>query len=335
MEAAFFRARVVGVVLLFAIASSACSGSDSEALSCEMPSSATGLVVQEPLQLDIGFGATGSAGFLAGLPSGCLIAGGLFQPLVVFAPGDVASAEVLPLRFDLVLDVEGFPDGRLLVEKGDAVVLDANGGRELQSIAVSATGNRLVDFEGALAVLSFESAIALWDPETGEKLDDLAEPLDGSGSFSDAILLTDGSLVTAANNGHVEVWAPGSASGRSLVSSAPPGSADALVDLGDGRVVISRSDYGLEIVDIDTPEDPVVLIGHRGRAMDMVLTEDGQLVSAGWTDGTVRVWDLEAGTSEVLVEHPGGVADLSTLGGGVVVSLGRDDGTYAVIKLEG
>ena len=119
-----------------------------------------------------------------------------------------------------------------------------------------------------------------------------------------------GHLVRAIQLGSSRVW--------SVAHAAAGGCVAASCD--DGAVFVWRGD----------DEGARALRGHDGRVACVRFSEDGvRLVTAGFADGTVRVWDAASGDcAHVLRGHEGGVlsAAFAPAGAGIVVS-GGEDGT--------
>ena len=78
------------------------------------------------------------------------------------------------------------------------------------------------------------------------------------------------------------------------------------------------------------------LVGHTARVRTIAYSLDGQLISSGADDATIRLWDATTGKSHgpVLHGHQGAVLAVSfTSDGHSVISAGGD-GTIRVWKLE-
>jgi WD40 repeat protein len=144
-----------------------------------------------------------------------------------------------------------------------------------------------------------------------------------------AVLLPDGSAVTADAAGHVRRWDPGTPTAtaeRELGSFLSDVAASP-----DGRTVATAGADGLAtILDAATLRPLVVLKGHTGTVKAVALGErDGAPIAAtGGADGTVRVWDAAGGRPLVTFRgQQGAVRDVAIAPDGRDVASVADDGS--------
>lgn len=72
--------------------------------------------------------------------------------------------------------------------------------------------------------------------------------------------------------------------------------------IGEARLTVFRWSLGDAIHPDPNYYAPIYLSGHRHMVMDVMFTEDGNLLSASW-DGTVRLWNLETQSEISVMEY--------------------------------
>ncbi len=128
-----------------------------------------------------------------------------------------------------------------------------------------------------------------------------------SGSFDTTAILWDGGTETAGRvlRGHED-------------------SVNAAVFADDGTAITAGQDGYVLSWSVEGEGEPRALHRHNGPVVALALSPDGgQVASASW-DGTVRLFDLEAGDYRELSGHQGNVNAVGFLADGRVVSAGYD-----------
>ena len=97
------------------------------------------------------------------------------------------------------------------------------------------------------------------------------------------------SLVVLSDVGHLSLWELGS--GRR--ASAGRRSAQSAVFTHGPLLAATDWENGVHVCDTHTAKKLTTFFGHRGAALCLVFTPDGQRLISGGTDGTAVVWDLQ------------------------------------------
>jgi hypothetical protein len=142
-------------------------------------------------------------------------------------------------------------------------------------------------------------------------------------SFVEAVAVVDSStIVSASEDGGLSVWdlaregSPRRLGGRGI---------RALASVGGNRVVSGSADGTLGLWDLSL-QSYRVLGRIPGPISQIVALSNTRLLSASWGAPTLRVWDLESGTSAILDGHTDSVAAVAAIDSARGVS-GAEDGT--------
>ncbi|MBV9323760.1 MAG: hypothetical protein JO352_08250 [Chloroflexi bacterium] len=188
--------------------------------------------------------------------------------------------------------------------------------------------------DGRVASVGSDSTLRLWDPAGGAEVSMVAC---GAGPLDSLVLLTDGRLAYSVRSvppaywsHRVQVWDP--AGKRPLIDLAPdpPREVAHLVDLPDGRLAFASSgrvclwlpQAGAELVELG---------GHRNAVRCLTPMGENWLVSAGYSDGTVRVWDTARGRELMLL--PEVQAYSTCVVGPNLLAVGHAEGWVSVYEL--
>lgn len=173
----------------------------------------------------------------------------------------------------------GFPDF------SQAQDLRGHGG-PVRTIAVSADGQTIVTG-------SFDESVICWNAASGSAI---AVLRGHEGSVNAAVILNDGRLATAGQDGRVLFWGTDGSQQAALEGHGAPVASLALSP--DGTRIASASwDRTVRIWPLGSGAARV-LEGHTGNVNAVAFTPDGGVVSAGY-DATLRIWP-EAGTPTVV-----------------------------------
>lgn len=151
---------------------------------------------------------------------------------------------------------------------------------------------------------------------------------------SDAVLgatqLPDGRLLTAAYDGTIQAWTPGSWSRTTLYSGRPW--IRCVTALPDGNAAIGTTDDAkVHILDTATGRIIRTLSGHTDWIRALAVIGDGTRLVSVSRSGQCRVWNWATGECSHSFEHPEGLFSVAPLpDGGFVVS---SDGGSAGAKL--
>ena len=109
-------------------------------------------------------------------------------------------------------------------------------------------------------------------------------------------------LITSSDDATVKVWdiTPGGGGSEWLTL---PGAGGLAYSPDGSRLAIGSEDGGVVVYDAASGRRSLVLHGHKGRVNALAFDPSGSmLASAGFADGTARIWDAESGTELTTVD---------------------------------
>ncbi|MEQ8677010.1 MAG: sortase [Aggregatilineales bacterium] len=197
-----------------------------------------------------------------------------------------------------ITDLAFSPDGTLLASTSADLTLrvwDVSSGALLYTIDDFTDAVMSVTFSAdgrLLAAGGRDTSIWLGDPLTGETLlivDNVDQPVWALAFSPDSTV-----LASASEDGSIWLWGMGDdPSLRQLTGHIGP--VMSLTFSDDGETLISGGmDGQIRVWSLASDDEPPVLHGHIAPVTRVDFTEDGRLVSVG-LDGTVRLWDVDAG----------------------------------------
>ena len=258
-------------------------------------------------------------------------------------------------------------------EPGTALVFDATTGEVVQTIEGHgdeplAHANFSPDGRFISTSSRGEGTVRIWDAETGDPLFTLADP-GGEVVCCQAEFSPDGSVVVAPLfDGTMRIWSTddggevaripfdgspafspdgerlwlGSCVGEWRLPEGGPDAfcvdAEAVTDVSwstDGALVATAQFNGnLSVWDADTGDNVLTLApGVAGFPYDVELGEEGTRLAGGFSDGTVRVWELDRGValpSMTLNAHGSVVQSMKFTPDGTRLATASEDGVVQV-----
>ena len=109
-------------------------------------------------------------------------------------------------------------------------------------------------------------------------------------------------LITSSSDGTVKVWdiTPGGGGTEWLTL---PGAGGLTYSPDGSRLAIGSEDGAVHVYDAATGRESLVLKAHKGRVNALAFDPSGSLLaSAGFTDGTARIWDADSGILRATVD---------------------------------
>jgi len=140
-------------------------------------------------------------------------------------------------------------------------------------------------------------------------------------------------LATASADGTARLW--DAATGRELQRILGHGAGERLYGVAfghDGTVLATAgSDRTARVWDVATGGERVVLAGHTGTVLSVVLSRDGRWALTASLDGTARLWDAESGDLvRTFAGHEGWVFDADFAPDETAIATASRDGTARV-----
>jgi WD40 repeat protein len=221
------------------------------------------------------------------------------------------STQTPVLRLE-VADLVVFPPN-------DYVPLAPSLPQKIRAAAFSPDGRRL-------ATACEDGSVRLWDPETGAQV---LGSMWHAGHVGGVAFAPDGILLaSASNDGATRLW---QVPGANEVTPAPARLAtlvNAVAWSRDGRRLASATGAGVHVYELGSlgrpAGEPRVLAGHDGIVWAVAFAPDGRLISGG-ADGTVRTWNVEAGTCTSVLAHEGPVWAVAVSPDGRQIAAGGAD----------
>ncbi len=156
----------------------------------------------------------------------------------------------------------------------------------------------------------------LWDLKRGTK-----RVLEGhSASVKGALLLPDGRALSWASDGTLRLWDPDS--GTSRVFEGHSGAVEGALLLPDGRALSWSYDHTLCLWDLDAEPLGKPQITHSRGVAGALRLSGGRALT--WGGQSLRIWDLEDGSSHALEGHSGNVMGALSLSEKQVLSWAFD-----------
>jgi WD40 repeat protein len=208
------------------------------------------------------------------------------------------TTQVLKGHTREVLDLQMSADGRRVVSWSrdrTARIWDMQSGRAIRALVSE-------DNERALASLGAGSAL-IAELETGPTVDLSPKSM----SYDSRIALSpDGHWVALGSPGNVCLWDLNTGTTR----NQELGDFDivAIEFAPDSRRIVLGSLFGPLLL-WQFGKDTMLLEGHSGRVLDVVVTPDGHRAVSAATDDTIRVWDLKTGRQMRQLQGSVGRAD--------------------------
>lgn len=218
---------------------------------------------------------------------------------------------------------------------------------KVTSVAVSPDGT-------IIASGSYDETIRVWDIETGKTI----QVLKGHTTMVNSVaFFPDGKwVVSGSTDNTVRVWdlktgetirifnyillvfgKPISMNPILSVTVSPDGKKVVTGAVTIAPELISDNSYGnaINIWDIDSEENNLVLPGHTDGVNSVAVSPDGKKIVSGSNDSTIMVWDFESGrTILVLDEHEGRVGSVAISPDGKKIVSSSIDKTIKIWDIE-
>ena len=213
-----------------------------------------------------------------------------------------SSAEVCSLKQGDTKFFGGFLDGN--VRGWDLTTLS-----EVNKLRGHAAAVGHLLFEDNLLYTScFDGSIAMWDTRNGG----LVRTLEPTGVAVVGLAKRGSELILATAEGKVVFWNP--FYWRSSHSFVAEHVFATSLAIQDDSIALGCIDGSILLCDGSMGKVTGLLPGHEDTVMDMQFDKDSNLLYSCSYDHTVRVWDLNSGTSRILSGHNERVSCLQVLG---------------------
>lgn len=147
------------------------------------------------------------------------------------------------------------------------------------------------------------------------------------GPVKDIDVAPDGRILTASFDNSVGVWSDGAPRWLDGHRAA----VNAVLALGEGRVLSGGDDFGLRLWDL-AEGTGTRMQGHQGKVMGLAVGPGGRLAASASWDGFVGLWDLERPDAppRLLAGHDSGVNAVAFSTDGARLYSGASDGSIRV-----
>ncbi len=234
-------------------------------------------------------------------------------------------------------------DGRTIASSssdGTIRLWDATTGLERRTIYAHAPLNTSVAISPdgkTIASAGFDGFVRLWDTESGALRQSFA--VHGIMFFSVAFSPDGQTVAAGSSDGTVRLWDAAGGWERGSMQYEQSAEVRSVAFHPLGRLVATATHLGdgsIRLWDFDTHSEVQKLEGHTAAVLSCAWRADGGLLaSAGWIDGTVRIWDMNANQPKaqivpVVPKHLHGIA-LSP--DGRYVATANPDGSIYILRL--
>jgi WD40 repeat protein len=204
---------------------------------------------------------------------------------------------------DAVTSVAFSPDGNLLLSGADTVKLwDMRNGAEARTL--SGAGPAIFSPDGyTIAMGAGNENIRLWEPSGmrelraigGYKLSGLAFSPDGGMLVSGETSFDTVLQVWDVKSGSELFGLPGDRSGPRSAAFSP-----------DGKLLACATAAGVKMWDVASRQEVHTFNDYKQQLTGLAVSQDGQLIAAGFYEGTIKVWRIATGV-EILSINAGGI----------------------------
>ena len=147
-----------------------------------------------------------------------------------------------------------------------------------------------------------DSAVLLWDGETGEEFKSISGHEGRITSFS--FCPGGETLASVGMDDSVRVWSIASGAqhlrfdvcGVSLIAFSP-----------DGKTLASGSKHSIQLWDVATGKNLSHLAAHQSAVSSVCFSPDGRTLASGSTDGAIRIWEATSGKQYLCLRGHQGV----------------------------
>jgi WD40 repeat protein/serine/threonine protein kinase len=162
---------------------------------------------------------------------------------------------------------------------------------------------------GVLAAAGRDAVVRLFDPGTGEILQELAT---GQLEVNGVAFSPDGKeLGTAGDDGTVRIWDLKTGAERLRIGAHSDKAFVVLFTLDGQRVITCGNDPLIRVFDARSGGAVGTCEGHQESVQNLILADDGKRLLSGGNDHAARIWDLETGRELSRIATTGAVRSLA------------------------
>jgi len=217
-------------------------------------------------------------------------------------------------------DIESIPPTFILQGHEEKRSPSAEKVRPVNSVAFSKDGKHIISGHS-------DDMVRVWDAGNGQEVLNLGGYIGEITSVA-----TDGDIIVfGGSKGIIQIW---NVRDKKLVRTLAPRRSITGIGINvSKRLIMSSSEDGIiRVWNIESNEEPLKLIGHKGAVFSVCFNSQGDRIISGGADKALRVWNSETGNEVLCLNHRVEVKNVAIALDGSYMASASSDGIVKVWK---